>query len=99
MDAYFASQPSIWVFRDPDATRSGRPQKYIDNHEEEYRRHSAGGADGTNGKRPEGHALTGTEMGTLGGLDKRGEGAAIAGTGVQGTEEVRASEGGSGSGR
>jgi hypothetical protein len=48
MDAYFASNPPILVFRDKEATSSKRPQRFIDSHEDAYRRSSNGVAQGAN---------------------------------------------------
>lgn len=41
IDAYYRDQPSLFVFRDKDATNSKRPAKYIEAEEEEVRRASS----------------------------------------------------------
>lgn len=43
MDTYFSENPAALVFRDKDAVASRRPQRYEDEEETRYRRHSSGG--------------------------------------------------------
>lgn len=46
MDAYFSDSPPVIVCFDKDATSSKRPQKYIEKHEDAYRRNSSVVAQG-----------------------------------------------------
>ena len=41
IEDYYRTRPSVFVFRDKDAIRSKRPQKYIEKHEEDLRRASS----------------------------------------------------------
>lgn len=44
LDDYYRSNPSLLVWRDPDAVQAGRPQKFIDRENEEIRAAAEGAA-------------------------------------------------------